>query len=224
MTVGGMKMTASTEKSLMMSFCARLMRPSVASSRNCTFCALKLASCSSDCRSRNADFVASRTGVGGASFRQQEQQQPLDRHQAFAQVRDLLVRAPERVEGGRIDPAAAALVALGPEDGASDRIELLAYLVERASGAVDDGVDETDRHRVGMKRRRARLAELLPEELERVAGIIAHRDQRGRGQNEGDAGNVGRILRLADKAGVEVAHPILGAIGFGRFSVIGIAA
>jgi hypothetical protein len=39
------------------------MRPSVGSSRNCAFCALKLASCSIVWRSRNAVFVASRARV-----------------------------------------------------------------------------------------------------------------------------------------------------------------
>jgi hypothetical protein len=86
------------------------------------------------------------------------------------------------------------------------------------------GVDEADRHRVGMKRLRAGLAELLPEELERVAGIVAHRDQRGRRQNEGDAGNVWRVFRFADEAAVQVAHSVLGVIGFGRLGEIGIGA
>src|SRR5580692_12610424 len=51
--------------------------------------------------------------VRSASFRRQEQEEPLDLDEAFAQIRDLLVLATERVEGLGIDPAALALIALG---------------------------------------------------------------------------------------------------------------
>src|ERR1700722_9389829 len=67
--------------------------------------------------------------VRGAPFRHQEQHEPLELDQAFAQVRDLLVFPAERAEGRRIDLAPRALVALDSKDLARDGIELVSDLV-----------------------------------------------------------------------------------------------
>src|SRR5208337_3603009 len=155
MTVGGMKMTASTEKKLddvvlrqvdetergveqelhFLRFEARvlLQRLQVAQSRF-----RRLAH-------RLRSFFG--TAVGA-----EEEQEPLDRHHAFSQVRDLLVFAAEVPQRVGIDLAAPALVALGAEHPTRDLIEPYARLAECAGRAVDRRVDEADSDRVGIER------------------------------------------------------------------------
>src|SRR4029077_7292928 len=125
---------------------------------------------------------------------------------AFAEVGDLLVLAAERAEGRRIDLAARALVALGSKYLARNGIELDADLVQRPGGAIDNGVDKTDRHRVGVQRLRRNFAQPLTEKIEGFAGIVPYRDQRLRTEDESDIGDVGRTFSFADDAGVQVAH------------------
>ena len=102
--------------------------------------------------------------------------------------------------------------------------ELDADLVQRPGGAINDGVDKTDRHCIGMQRLRRNFAQPLTEELEGVSGIVADGDERFRTKDEGDASDVRRILGLADHAGVQVANAILGVIRFRGFGEIGIGA
>ena len=220
-------MTASTENSLMMSFCARLMKPEGRVEQELHLLRLEarvLLERLKVAQSRLRRLAHGLWRVRGASFRHQEQHEPLELDQAFAQVRDLLVLAAERVEGLGIDPAARALVALGSKRPARDGIELDADLVQRPGGAIDNGVDKTDRHRVGVQRLGRNFAQPLAEELEGVAGIVAHGDQRFRTEDEGDVSDVGRAFRFADDAGVQVAHAIFGVVGFGGLSEVGIRA
>ena len=73
-----------------------------------------------------------------------------------------------------------------------------------------------------MQRAGRGLAQLLAEKLEGVARIIAQGGEALRREDEGDLDHVGRILSLADDAGVQVADPVLGVIGFGRRDEIGV--
>ena len=116
----------------------------------------------------------------------------------------------------------AALVALGPEDGAGDPVEALAGFGQRAGGTVESGVDEADRNRIREERLSRRPAELLREEVERFHRMIAHGDQRRRANDERDAGDVGRVLRFADEEGVQVANAILRIVRFRRLGIVGI--
>ena len=75
-----------------------------------------------------------------------------------------------------------------------------------------------------MKRPGWRFTQLLTEELEGVARIVAQGDERLRREDEGDLRDVRRILSLADYAGVQVANAILGVIRFRGFGEIGIGA
>ena len=52
--------------------------------------------------------------------------------------------------------------------------ELDADFVQRPGGAINNRVDKTDRHRVGVQRLRWDFAQPLTEELEGFAGIVAH--------------------------------------------------
>src|SRR4029077_16662379 len=131
---------------------------------------------------------------------------------AFAEVGDLLVLAAERAEGRRIDLAARALVALGSKYLARNGIELDADLVQRPGGAINNGVDKTDRHRVGVQHLRRNFAPPLAEKLESVAGIVAYSDSRPSTKDEGAPSDIRRIVALADDAGVQVAHAILSVI------------
>lgn len=117
-----------------------------------------------------------------------------------------------------------ALVALGSKDLACDGIELDADLVQRPGGAIDNGVDKTDRHGVGVQRLRRDFAQSLTEKLEGLAGIVAYGDKRFGTEDEGDVGDVGRAFGFADDAGVQIAHAIFGIVGFGGLGEIGIGA
>ena len=104
------------------------------------------------------------------------------------------------------------MVALGSKDLACDGIELDADLVERPGGAINNRVNKTDRHRVGVQHLRRDFAQPLTEELEGFARIVAYSDKRFRTEDEGDASDIRRIFSLADDAGLQVAHAILGVI------------
>jgi hypothetical protein len=50
--------------------------------------------------------------------------------------------------------------------------------------------------------------------------MIAHGDERGWRDDEGDAGHVGRVLGLADEERVQVVHAVLRIMRFGRLGKI----
>ena len=102
--------------------------------------------------------------------------------------------------------------------------ELVSDLVQRPGGAIDNGVDKTDRHRVGVQRLGRDFAQPLTEKLEGFAGIVAYGDECFRTEDEGDVGDVGRAFGFADDAGVQIAHAIFGIVGFGGLGEIGIGA
>ena len=52
--------------------------------------------------------------------------------------------------------------------------------------------------------------------------MIPHGDERGRRDDEGDAGHVGRFLRFADEERMQVAHAVLRIMRLGRLGIIGI--
>ena len=107
---------------------------------------------------------------------------------------------------------------------ASDGIELVSDLVQRPGGAIDDGVDKPDRHRVRMQRLGRNFCQPLTEEIEGFAGIVANSDQRFGTEDEGDVSDVRRPFSFADDAGVKVAHAIFGIVGFGGLGEVRIGA
>ena len=67
----------------------------------------------------------------GAGFPHQEEKEALDRDHALPQVRDFSSSRPSAHSVSEWTPVAAALVALGPEDGARNPVEAFAGLAER---------------------------------------------------------------------------------------------
>ena len=52
--------------------------------------------------------------------------------------------------------------------------------------------------------------------------MIAHGDERGRRDNEGDTCHVWRVLGLADEERVQVAHAVLRIMRLGQLGKIGV--
>src|SRR6266850_5976634 len=119
MTVGGMKMTAITEKELddvvlnEIDAAERRVQQELHFLRLETrvlFHRLQIA------QRRLCRLAHRLRRIFGAPFRHQEEQKALDRHHAFAQIRDLFVLTAERIERVGMNLVALTLIALGPED------------------------------------------------------------------------------------------------------------
>jgi hypothetical protein len=82
---------------------------------------------------------------------------------------------------------------------------LVADAAQHLGGAVDDRLDQPSITAAGCAAAAAGLGDAVEEDVEGAGLVIAHRDQRLLGQDEGDVGQLRDVgLRLADDAGRHV--------------------